>query len=123
MDACPPTFKEGKYIKMTISTLQTSPSVIISVQTRVSHSEVNRLLAAAVVNRKFRQLLLSDPVQALEAGYQGEKFTFTRSERDLIVSIQAKSLAELAGQLISCLGINNTHSEQYAAETEIQRFF
>ena len=108
---------------MTISTVQTSPSVIISVPTRVSHSEVNRLLAAAVVNKKFRQLLLNDPVQALEIGYQGEKFSFTRSERDLIISIQAKSLAELAGQMISCLGIYRPHPEQYADEAEIQRIF
>jgi len=108
---------------MTISTLQTSPSVIISVRTRVSHSEVNRLLAAAVVNKKFRQLLLNDPVRALETGYQGEKFTFSRGDHDLIVSIQAKSLAELAGQLISCLGIRRAYSEQYAGETEIQRIF
>jgi len=108
---------------MTISTLQTSPSVIISAQTRTSHSEVNRLLAAAVVNKNFRQFLLNDPVQALEAGYQGEKFTFTSSERDLIVSIQAKSLAELAGQLISCLGIRSTYSEKHDSEIEIQRIF
>ncbi len=108
---------------MTISTLQTSPSVIISVQTRASHSEVNRLLAAAVVNKKFRQLLLNDPVQALDVGYQGESFSFTDNERDFIVSIQAKSLAELARQLISCLGIRRAYSEQYAEETEIQRIF
>ena len=97
---------------MTTSTLRISPPVIISTQVTGPHPEVTRLLAAAIVNRQFRKLLLSDPIQALDRGYQGEKFIFTRSERDLIFSIQAKSLSELAGQLVSSLGIS-AHSDQY----------
>jgi hypothetical protein len=61
--------------------------------------ELSRLLAAAVVNPKFCHLLLEDPELALEAGYQGETFSFTDEERDLVMSIRADSLAVLASQL------------------------
>ena len=105
---------------MTPSTLRISHPVFISTQATGPHPEVSRLLAAAIVNRHFRHLLLSDPIQALDRGYQGENFFFTRSERDLIVSIQANSLQELAEQLVSTLGIS-TYSAQN--DTEIRRVF
>lgn len=107
---------------MTTSTLRLSPPIIISTQATGPHPEVTRLLAAAIVNRQFRHILLSDPNQALDRGYQGEKFIFTRNERDLIISIQANSLPELAGQLVSSLGIS-TYSAQYDTKSEIQRVF
>lgn len=107
---------------MVISTLRTSLPIIFSTQTTGIHTEVNRLLAAAVVNKQFRQLLLSDPVQALDIGCQGEKFAFSRIERDLIFSIQANSLHELAGHLISSLGISPS-SNQHHFKPEIQPSF
>jgi hypothetical protein len=61
--------------------------------------ELSRLLAAAVVNPKFCHLLLEDPELALETGFQGETFSFTDEERDLVKSIRADSLAGLANQL------------------------
>jgi hypothetical protein len=66
--------------------------------------ELSRLLAAAVINPGFCLLLLEDPEMALEAGFQGETFSFTKEERDLIQSIQADSLAGLAGQLVRTFG-------------------
>ncbi|MBT3190353.1 MAG: hypothetical protein HN736_17840 [Anaerolineae bacterium] len=108
---------------MTTSTLRKSPPIIISAQAKAPHPQVARLLAAAVVNKKFKQLLLSNPIQALDIGYQGEKFLFTRNERELIFSIQAKSLSELAGQLISSLGICSAYSDQHETKTEIRRVF
>ena len=107
---------------MTTSTLRISAPVIISTQPKGPHPEVTRLLAAAIVNRQFRHLLLNDPVQALDGGYQGEEFIFTRSERDLISSIQAKSLSELARELVSSLEIS-AYSDQYDTKIEIQRIF
>jgi hypothetical protein len=108
---------------MTPSTLRiSSPPIFISTQAIGPHPEVTRLLAAAIVNRQFRHLLLSDPIQALNRGYQGEKFIFSRNERDLIFSIQANSLQELAEQLVSSLGIS-AYSDQYDTKTEIQRTF
>jgi hypothetical protein len=61
--------------------------------------EVSRLLAAAVINPEFCQLLLDNPELAMDNGFQGENFLFTEGERDLILSIRADSLADLARQL------------------------
>ncbi|HTX93276.1 MAG TPA: hypothetical protein VMC09_18820 [Anaerolineales bacterium] len=68
--------------------------------------ELNRLMAAAVVNEKFCRLLLEDPGLALDSGYQGESFLFTSEERSLILSIRADSLAELASQLVRTFNEN-----------------
>ena len=69
--------------------------------------ELSRLLAAAVVNQQFCHLLLEDPEQALNNGFQGESFLFTEEERDLILSIRTDSLADLANQLVRTF---NEHS-------------
>lgn len=61
--------------------------------------EMSRLLAAAAINTDFCQKLLADPVSAIRNGFQGEDFSFTEEERELIQSIQASSLAELAREL------------------------
>jgi hypothetical protein len=61
--------------------------------------ELSRLLAAAVINPHFCHLLLDNPGLALEGGFQGEDFLFTEEERELILSIRAASLADLASQL------------------------
>ena len=61
--------------------------------------ELSRLLAAAVINPEFCHLLLENPGFALRDGFQGEDFYFTGEERDLILSIRASSLADLAKQL------------------------
>ena len=60
---------------------------------------ISRLLAAAVVNRGFRSLLLTNPEWALARGYQGEYFRLDNEQKDLILSIRAESLAEFATQL------------------------
>ena len=64
-------------------------------------SDISRLLAAAVVNRKFRELLLVDPCQALDQGYEGENFSLTAYERKIVISIQAEDLNDFALQITS----------------------
>jgi hypothetical protein len=61
--------------------------------------EISRLLAAAVINPGFCRLLLDDPELALKSGFQGEDFLLTEEECNLILSIRADSLADLANQL------------------------
>jgi hypothetical protein len=61
--------------------------------------ELSRLLAAAVINPEFSCLLLNDPELALKSGFQGEDFLFTEEECELILSIRADSLTDLAYQL------------------------
>lgn len=62
-------------------------------------SGISRVFAAAVVNKQFCSMLLQDPQVALQKGYLGETFPLTREERDLIVSIRANSLSDLAKQV------------------------
>ncbi|OQY35399.1 MAG: hypothetical protein B6I38_01580 [Anaerolineaceae bacterium 4572_5.1] len=107
---------------MTTSTLRTHLPIIITTQATGPHPEMTRVLAAAVVNKQFCKTLLNDPAQALSSGYQGEKFILTDLERDLLLSIRANSLSELAGQLISTLEIGASQHLQYP-QTDIQRTF
>lgn len=62
---------------------------------------ISRLMAAAVINKRFQNLLLTSPGEALEAGFQGEEFKLDRAERKLILSIQAGNLADFALQLLA----------------------
>ena len=64
-------------------------------------NELSRLISAAVVNKRFCQLLLSDPSEALATGFNGELFHLAREEQDLILSIRAVSLADFAMQLVT----------------------
>jgi hypothetical protein len=65
---------------------------------------LNRLFAAAVVSRQFRDMLLKNPEEALRNGYLGETFSLTKEERDLLASIRADSLTDLAKQVYQSLG-------------------
>lgn len=66
-------------------------------------SELSRIFAAAVVNQQFCEMLLHNPNDALQNGYLGEVFLLTREEQDLIISIQAKSLSDLAKKVNKAL--------------------
>ncbi len=63
--------------------------------------EISRLLTAAVVNQAFRELLLTEPVQALAQGFNGEEFALSSHERQLVLSIRAKTVQGFAAQLLS----------------------
>lgn len=67
--------------------------------TPISRTEVSRLLTAAVINQRFRTMLLTNPANALARGFQGEPFQLNRDEKDRILAIQADSLADFARQL------------------------
>jgi len=69
-------------------------------------SGISRVFAAAVVNRQFCDMLLEDPYAALKKGYLGETFSLSKEEQDLIVSIRANSLADLAKQVNRSLSNN-----------------
>ena len=75
------------------------PISLISRSLSDGRLELSRLLAAAVINPEFCHILLDNPKLALDGGFQGEDFLFTEEERDLILSIRAASLADLASQL------------------------
>jgi len=62
--------------------------------------ELNRLVTAAVVSKRFCELLLEDPAEAIADGYAGEAFLLTDEEHDLVLSIQASTLQEFAIKLL-----------------------
>ena len=62
---------------------------------------LNRLLTAAVVNYRFCSLLLSDPIQAVANGYNGETFELAPEEVQLLRAIKASSLRDFATQLLT----------------------
>jgi len=62
---------------------------------------LSRLLAAAVVNKTFRELLLTRPDAALQQGYLGEDFKLSREDQRRVLNIHARDLADLALQLAS----------------------
>ncbi|MCX6079277.1 MAG: hypothetical protein NTW32_07060 [Chloroflexi bacterium] len=63
---------------------------------RCEHSDINRLLAAAVVSRQFCNVLLSDPARAISMGYAGEQFSLSSDEYNLVLGAQGSSLPEFA---------------------------
>lgn len=64
-----------------------------------SQLEFSRLMTAAVVNERFRKMLLRNPGLALASGYGGESFHLANEEKDRVASIRATSLADFANQL------------------------
>lgn len=81
----------------------TKPAVLsekTNPERRKNGRELSRLVVAAVVSQRFRQLLLSDAGEAISKGYNGEKFILERHEREFILSIRADSLSDFAMQLV-----------------------
>jgi len=61
--------------------------------------ELCRLLSAAVVNRQFCSLLLSNPVAAASEGYGDEYFQLNHTDMAKLQAIHADTLKEFAIQL------------------------
>jgi len=66
---------------------------------RKMHPEFSRILSAAVINQKFRDLLLNDPDRAVSRGFNGESFNLSSKEKKELSSLQGLSLADFASQL------------------------
>lgn len=82
-----------------LTSLTYQPTFQVNATPMSNSCELSRVFAAAVVNRQFCELLLQDPYVALQKGYLGETFSLCNEEHDLLVSIRAESLADLAKQL------------------------
>ncbi len=61
--------------------------------------EYSRILTAAVVNEKFRKLLLTNPGMAIKNGFGGEAFHLAADEAKRIAAIRVTTLAEFARQM------------------------
>jgi hypothetical protein len=87
---------------ITSQTFQNTHSLSLASKPNNS-SALSRVFAAAVINRQFCDMLLHHPQQALQNGYFGEPFLLSKEEQDLIISIRAGSLADLATQVTRAL--------------------
>jgi len=56
-----------------------------------------------VINKGFRELLLSDPARALSQGYFGETFSLDFDQHARVLSIRADSLSDFARQITTPL--------------------
>ena len=77
--------------------------VQIKVSSISASNGLTRVFAAAVVSRQFCKMLLQDPVAALQNGYLGEIFKLSNEEYNLLISIHAENLADLARQVNKAL--------------------
>ena len=71
---------------------------------RDPHPGLSSVFAAAVVNQNFREMLLHEPEKALKQGYLGKSFALSQEDRSLLVSLNAKSLTDLAKQVVHNIG-------------------
>jgi hypothetical protein len=86
--------------KMNISALNYSTlENPVAIASHKNGKELSRLITAAVVNQRFRELLLTNPAKAIAKGFNGEVFYLASEEQDLVLSIRASSLADFAMQL------------------------
>ena len=76
-----------------------------------SQNDLNRLMAAAVIDRDFCKLLLSNPVRAIGQGYCGERFQLPPETQAQLGSINATSLSEFA-QKLSLYPINGDFTDR-----------
>jgi len=63
------------------------------------HKGLNQLLAAALINERFREMLLSHPARAIASGYSGQTFLLTAQEQDLVLGIRAGRLEDFAAEI------------------------
>jgi hypothetical protein len=66
-----------------------------------SNDEMNRLLCAAVVSKKFRNTLIRNPEAAVASGYQGESFNLSDEERSWLYSNRPANLVDLAANMVA----------------------
>ena len=78
-----------------------SGNTAVSLDPRMAvKAEFSRLIHAAIINRRFREKLITNPIQTIETGYCGEAFYFSRELRDQIRLIHADSLEDFSFQFL-----------------------
>lgn len=90
--------------------------------THQDFSEINRLLAAAVVSSKFCTLLLNDPARAIAQGFTGEHFFLSPAEYDLVLSVRGKTLQEFAVQLCEYSSARSTMTPPASPSHQIDSY-
>ncbi len=88
-----------------------------------NNAEINRLLTAAVVNRRFCRLLLNNPLAALTSGYRGQAFNLNPGDMKRISAIRATSLRDFALQLLVTLETDKLTENAYSHERQNAAIF
>ena len=78
--------------------------VPLKMDPKEQHAGISSLFTAAVVSKGFCEMLLNDPEEALKQGYLGKGFDLSQADASLIVSLNAKSLSDLAKQVVRTMG-------------------
>jgi hypothetical protein len=87
-----------------ISSATFTTKVPLKTNPREPHPGLSSVFAAAVVNQNFREMLLKEPEKALKQGYLGKRFALSPEDASLLVSLNAKSLTDLANQVVHTIG-------------------
>lgn len=67
---------------------------ITNEQLEADLSSLRRLLAAAVINQFYCELLLKTPAQAVKAGFGGEMFPMSEATLTVVAAVKAGTLSE-----------------------------
>lgn len=67
------------------------------------NAEISKILTAAVINKGFRDLLLENPLTAINQGFGGQNFFLTENEKEILGSIKTTSLSDFSKLLAGCL--------------------
>jgi hypothetical protein len=81
----------------------TTSKVFLQIDSQVEQGkagEMSRLLSAALVDRRFCDLLLARPDLALADGYNGESFHLSFKARQFILTTKSNSLVDLADRWV-----------------------
>jgi hypothetical protein len=81
--------------------------------------DLNRLLSAAIVSPHFRSLLLSNPIAALTAGYNGETFQLTPAEYATVTSLRVSTMRDFAAQLLHMLQSSTEDAAHHAPQSQV----
>jgi len=73
----------------------------IPVEEPICQYGMSHLINAALVDKEFCELLLTNPSDALAQGCYGEKFNLPRKERQFVLTTQAASLTDFAERWIN----------------------
>lgn len=88
-----------------INKISTDSKPAIREQNEDVKAEFGRLMHAAVINKRFRDSLLDNPIDCIEAGYCGEYFNFPFEIINYIKQINVKTLEEFANHVIKLINI------------------
>jgi len=64
------------------------------------NNEISRIMTAAVVNLRFRQALLANPLLAIKNGYGDERFYLEDEQIKRLAKIHAISLEDFATKVV-----------------------